>query len=112
MSGSRSRVDGPVLSPGGNMRRMKLVSISVAAVVLLAAAALALGTVTRASAAAPNRTFTRDVAPILYKNCVVCHRPEEAAPMSLLTYNDARPWAKSIREQVAARRMPPWHADG
>jgi hypothetical protein len=56
-------------------------------------------------------TFTKDVAPILYKNCVRCHRPDEIAPMSLLTYQDARPWAKAIRQRVAERTMPPWFAD-
>jgi mono/diheme cytochrome c family protein len=56
-------------------------------------------------------TFSRDVAPIFFKNCVVCHRPNDIAPMSLLTYKDARPWARSIREAVVQRRMPPWHAD-
>ena len=56
-------------------------------------------------------TFTKDVAPILYKSCAECHRPGEIAPMSLLTYKDARPWAKSIREKVADKVMPPWHAD-
>ena len=58
-----------------------------------------------------NVTFTKDVAPIFYKNCTGCHRPGEIAPMSLLTYSDARPWAKSIREKVENREMPPWHAD-
>lgn len=56
-------------------------------------------------------TFTKDVAPILYKNCIGCHRPGEIAPMSLLTYTDVRPWAKAIRDEVADRTMPPWHAD-
>ena len=56
-------------------------------------------------------TFTKDVAPILYKNCTQCHRPGEIAPMSLLTYEDARPWAKSMRDEVADGTMPPWHAD-
>jgi Copper type II ascorbate-dependent monooxygenase, C-terminal domain len=56
-------------------------------------------------------TFTKDVAPILYKNCTTCHRPGEIAPMSLLTYEDARPWAKAIRDEVSERNMPPWHAD-
>jgi len=56
-------------------------------------------------------TFTKDVAPILFKSCVECHRPGESAPMSLLSYKDARPWAKSIREKVLSREMPPWHAD-
>jgi hypothetical protein len=56
-------------------------------------------------------TFTRDVAPILYKNCTSCHRPGEIAPMSLLTYEDARPRAKAIRDQISEGTMPPWHAD-
>lgn len=56
-------------------------------------------------------TFTRDVAPILYKNCATCHRTGEIAPMSLLSYKEVRPWARSIREVVAERRMPPWLAD-
>jgi hypothetical protein len=55
--------------------------------------------------------FSENVAPIFFNKCVSCHRPGEAAPMSLLTYRDARPWAKSIREKVANRTMPPWHAD-
>jgi hypothetical protein len=56
-------------------------------------------------------TFARDVAPILFKNCTGCHRPGEIAPMSLLTYADARPHAKAIRDEVADGHMPPWHAD-
>jgi hypothetical protein len=56
-------------------------------------------------------TFTKDVAPILYKNCVGCHRPGEIGPMSLLTYDDARPHAKAIRDEVGDNNMPPWHAD-
>ena len=56
-------------------------------------------------------TFSKDIAPILYKNCVACHRPGEIAPMSLITYKEVRPWAKAIREKVASRVMPPWHPD-
>jgi mono/diheme cytochrome c family protein len=56
-------------------------------------------------------TFSKDVAPIFYKNCAYCHRPGEIAPMSLMNYKDARPWAKSIREKVLDGTMPPWHAD-
>ena len=56
-------------------------------------------------------TFTKDIAPILYKNCVGCHRPGEIAPMSLLDYESARPWAKAIRQAVLSRKMPPWFAD-
>src|SRR5207249_2809708 len=56
-------------------------------------------------------TFTKDVLPILQKNCQSCHRPGEVAPMSLVTYSDARPWAKAIKAAVATRKMPPWFAD-
>ena len=56
-------------------------------------------------------TFNKDVLPILQKNCQTCHRPGEVAPMSLLTYNDARPWAKAIKLAVASQKMPPWFAD-
>jgi hypothetical protein len=55
-------------------------------------------------------TFSKDVAPILNKNCAGCHRPGDIAPMPLLTYEQARPWAKSIREKVSLGQMPPWHA--
>jgi len=63
------------------------------------------------TAAAQQVTFTKDVAPILQEKCQVCHRPGTFAPMSLLTYEEARPWAKAIREKVFAREMPPWHID-
>jgi hypothetical protein len=56
-------------------------------------------------------TFSHDVAPILYQHCVQCHHPGDIAPMSLLTYKDARPWAAAIREAVVSRKMPPWGAD-
>lgn len=56
-------------------------------------------------------TFSKDVAPIIHKNCSSCHRPGEVAPMSLITFKEVRPWAKSIREKVAQRQMPPWLAD-
>jgi len=56
-------------------------------------------------------TFTKDVAPIFQAKCEACHRPESIAPMSLRTYAEARPWARSIRARVEARQMPPWHID-
>jgi mono/diheme cytochrome c family protein len=56
-------------------------------------------------------TFTRDVARIFYENCAECHRPNDIAPFSVLTYKDVRPWARSIREKVITREMPPWYAD-
>jgi hypothetical protein len=55
-------------------------------------------------------TFTRDVAPILYNRCVECHRAGEVAPMALITYSETRPWAKSIKQKVVDRSMPPWLA--
>jgi hypothetical protein len=56
-------------------------------------------------------TFTKNVAPILYKNCTHCHRDGEIAPMSLLTYEDARPYARAIVDEIEGGAMPPWHAD-
>ena len=56
-------------------------------------------------------TFTKDVAPILQRSCQTCHRPGSIAPMSLLTYEEARPWAKAIKQNVVLRNMPPWHVD-
>jgi len=56
-------------------------------------------------------TFSRDIAPILERSCQNCHRAGSIAPMALLTYKDARPWARSIKEKVVRREMPPWHID-
>jgi len=56
-------------------------------------------------------TFAKDVAPILQQNCQECHQPNSIAPMSLITYQEVRPWAAAIKERVAARQMPPWHID-
>jgi len=56
-------------------------------------------------------TFTKDVAPIVYKNCAECHRPTMFAPMSLMTYDEARPYARAIKAKVMSRQMPPWGAD-
>lgn len=69
----------------------------------------AAGFVSLQATAAP--TFTKDVAPILYENCVACHRAGDIAPMSLITYNEVRPWAKAIEKNVREGVMPPWHAD-
>jgi hypothetical protein len=56
-------------------------------------------------------TFNRDIAPILEKNCAGCHRPNDMAPFSVLSYKDVQPWIPLLREQVKTRQMPPWHAD-
>ena len=64
-----------------------------------------------AAAAGETPTFTADVAPILFENCVVCHREGEVAPMALTSYRAVRPWARAIKDKVVSREMPPWHAD-
>ena len=66
-----------------------------------------------AAAAEPARTvtFSKDVAPIFQARCQSCHEPGSIAPMSLITFQEARPWAKSIKARVSARQMPPWHID-
>ena len=80
-----------------------LILLSAAVVVLTA------GQLQPAATGAP--TFSKDVAPIVFKNCVGCHRPGESAPMSLLTYADARPWARAMSRRISEGSMPPWHAD-
>ena len=74
-----------------------------AGVILMAAPALA------AESAPP--TFSKDVSRILQQKCQQCHQPNSIAPMSLITYREARPWARAIRERVVTRQMPPWHVD-
>src|SRR5215208_5936367 len=56
-------------------------------------------------------TFAKDVAPIFQAKCQACHEPGSIAPMSLRTYQEARPWARSIKQRVESRQMPPWHID-
>ncbi|MBV8842675.1 MAG: cytochrome c [Bryobacterales bacterium] len=72
---------------------------------------LALSIAGAALAAGQQVTFSKDIAPIFERACQNCHRPGSIAPMSLLTYADARPWARSIKQKVATRVMPPWHID-
>ena len=80
---------------------------------VLVSVVLALGAVATAErpAAGAAPTFTKDVAPILYNNCVSCHREGDIAPMALVSYQDARPWARAIKSKVVGREMPPWGAD-
>src|SRR6185295_9323546 len=75
---------------------------------------VAVGLTASAALAADDKaapTFAKDVAPIFNKACVECHRPTIFAPMSLSSYDAARPWAKSIKQRVTSRTMPPWGAD-
>ncbi|MEE2790921.1 MAG: hypothetical protein VX453_04755 [Acidobacteriota bacterium] len=78
---------------------------------IVAFSALTVPAVATAQEDTTEATFTRDVAPILQRSCQDCHRTGSIAPMSLLTYEETRPWARSIREKVVSRSMPPWYID-
>jgi hypothetical protein len=69
------------------------------------------GLVMAADSSAKNVTFTKDIAPVFQEKCQECHHKGSMAPMSLVTYEETRPWAKSIRQRVITRQMPPWHID-
>ena len=86
-------------------RRFGFLGVVVPAVLALSAAAPG------AALAQSDVTFTRDVLPILQDSCQTCHREGAIAPMSLMTYEETRPWARSIREKVVTRTMPPWYID-
>lgn len=92
---SGAKLEGP--------RNVGLGAVVVSAVLLLPGAAVA--------ADRPSPTFTKDIAPIFQEKCEACHRPDSIAPMSLKTYSEARPWARSIKARVVDRQMPPWHLD-
>src|SRR5450432_934032 len=66
---------------------------------------------TGAAAATSPVTFAKDVAPILQARCQECHHKGAMAPMSLVSYEETRPWAKAIKQRVVTRQMPPWHID-
>ena len=80
--------------------------------ILMCSAVLVLSVNVSAQTPVPEEpTFATDVAPILYRSCVNCHRPDELAPMSLINYHEVRPWARSIKYKVESRAMPPGHLD-
>src|SRR5215210_2941254 len=83
----------------------------IATVGLLIATALTTADVVGQSTSASAPTYSRDIAPIVFRNCVSCHRVGEIAPMSLMTFAEVRPWARAIDKQVSNGVMPPWHAD-
>ncbi len=93
------------------MRRPLMLVAAAAFMGAICFIALPTGNASDAKKDAKAVTFTKDVAPIFFNKCAECHRPGEAAPMSLLSYKEARPWARSIKEKVVTREMPPWHAD-
>src|SRR5688500_19849090 len=67
--------------------------------------------ITAQNAVPPTHTYAKDIAPIMQRSCQTCHRPGTNAPMSLLTYEDVRPWARAIKNKVTQRLMPPWHIE-
>jgi hypothetical protein len=86
------------------MKILRTIPASIATAILMAA-------LSNGQAIERQITFTKDVMPILQNRCQVCHRPGTFAPMSLLTYEEARPWSKSIKQKILAREMPPWFID-
>src|SRR5882757_8497679 len=81
-------------------------------VMFVTVAAALIGPLAALAADAPKDvTFAKDIAPLFQKKCQMCHHPGTAAPMSLITYQDTRPWAASIKQRVVRREMPPWHLD-
>ena len=75
------------------------------------AAFLVLGGMAVPAAAEDTPTYNENVGKLLLDNCASCHRPNQVAPMSLLTYAESRPWARAIKAKVESREMPPWFAD-
>lgn len=86
------------------MRKLKACATAIAAGALVTGTAYAGNSVEKP-------TFAKDVAPIMFENCAGCHSPGQIAPMSLLSYDEIRPWVKSIQKHVEAKTMPPWHSD-
>src|SRR5437870_2099877 len=102
---------GKSVSEGRRMMNSKR-SICRAAVLICAFGAPVVTAAQTQSPPAKAPTFTKDVAPIFQRSCQLCHRPDSIAPMSLLTYEDARPWAKAMKLRTGLRSrpetMPPW----
>jgi hypothetical protein len=90
------------------MRNPRLHAVLLA---LVATVAITMVPAQAAAAVPDDPTFHKDIEPILQRSCQICHRPDNMAPMSLMSYQEARPWARSIKNKVEAREMPPWHID-
>lgn len=91
-------------------RGSAIAAAGITAVAAIYAMGLGAGVAVEGAQAATTPTFNKEVAPILFAKCVSCHRPGDVAPMSLLSYENARPWARAIKTRVFAREMPPWPA--
>src|ERR1700733_11918196 len=95
--------------PALSLRNLGMSALVAGALLALSSPAVA-ADLTKGSTNRP-ATFTKDIAPILQEKCQNCHRKGEMAPMSLVTYEESRPWAKAVKERVVTRQMPPWHLD-
>ncbi len=94
------------------MAALHVLRLRIARHFLIAGAALAVSAPAALAAdPATPPTFSKDVSRILQQKCQQCHQPNSIAPMSLITFQDARPWARSMRQRVITRQMPPWHID-
>lgn len=71
----------------------------------------AVGAANGGESPSPSISYSKDIAPIIFKHCVTCHRPGEAVPMTMMNFEETRPWVKAIKNAVVSRAMPPWHAD-
>src|SRR6058998_3664548 len=97
----------PDRQEGANMKSASLIfSAAVLAVAMTAGVSMA-----AEPAAGGTPTFNKDVASVLFNNCVTCHRPNQIAPMALISYKEVRPWARAIKEKILKGEMPPWRAD-
>jgi mono/diheme cytochrome c family protein len=92
------------------MGRPMRLAVGIAALALAAAGPVSADAAEPVTAASVV-TFSRDVAPIVFKNCAACHRTGEVGPMPLTSFLEVRPWARAIRLAVESRTMPPWLAD-
>ena len=91
--------------------RMGVVALLIGVIRLSVTAAGGPGQAPGAPSASGQVTFSKDVAPIFQEHCQGCHRPGGGAPFSLVTYQDARPWVRAVKQRVVSREMPPWHID-
>ena len=94
-----------------NWRHLSLTALLAAGIIIALTLIPSMEATAQEGSASTAVTFNKDVLPILQAECQVCHRPGEIAPMSFLTYKDTRPWARSIKEAVITREMPPWFAE-
>src|SRR5215813_278903 len=98
-----------IVVEGKRRIRMKRLLGVLSAIFIVVGFTSSLNSTNAADKAAP--TFAKDVAPIIFNKCASCHRPGEPVPMALTSFQEVRPWAKAVKEQIIEHTMPPWYAD-